>query len=588
MDQRPSKRTRLSSSLSSETRELREEVEVHTSLTSLRRSVSPPPRTRSGQSHASIATIPRADLKNDQFDHKRKETSGKKPALYRARQVPSPFQLTHIRDLPDKEGSNDGTVKLRDILGDPMIKECWQFNYCFDVDFLMSQFDEDVRSLVQVKIVHGSWEKESANRIRIDEACARFPNVEAITAYMPERFGTHHSKMMILLRHDDLAQVIIHTANMILGDWTNMTQAVWRSPLLPLLKGGASSSSSTNGDTSLGTGARFKRDLLTYLRAYGPKKTGSLVQQLSRYDFAAIRAALVSSVPSKQNLCQLYSDKATLWGWPALKDVLGRVPVTHRTSEKTSRKPRVVIQISSVATLGATDKWLKSVLFEALAPTSNEGPPNYSIIFPTPDEIRQSLDGYGSGGSIHMKTQSAPQKKQLEYLRPYLCHWSGNIETIDHSGDKHTRREAGRGRAAPHIKTYIRFSDEDTMNSVDWAMVTSANLSTQAWGTATNQSGEVKISSFEIGVVVWPELYKQNPVSSESDATVNQYSDVLMVPCFKQNQPDMSNLARNAATVVGLRMPYSLPLTPYGPTDAPWCATESHYFPDWRGLSWVL
>ncbi|KAJ5703217.1 hypothetical protein N7488_010765 [Penicillium malachiteum] len=602
MDQRPSKRARLSSGLSSET-ELREEVEVHTSITSLRRSVSPPPRTRSGQSDASISRCP--DLETDQFDHKRKEISGNKPASPTHR-FPSPFQLTHIRDLPDREGSNDGTVKLRDILGDPMIKECWQFNYCFDVDFLMSQFDEDVRSLVQVKIVHGSWEKESANRIRIDEACNRFPNVEAITAYMPERFGTHHSKMMILLRHDDLAQydfsmpaltspnfsiadqnrVIIHTANMILGDWTNMTQAVWQSPLLPLLKGGASSS--TNGDTSLGTGARFKRDLLTYLRAYGPKKTGSLVQQLSRYDFASIRAALVSSVPSKQNLCQLDSDKATLWGWPALKDVLGRVPFTSKASEKAARKPRIVIQISSVASLGVTDKWLRSVFFESLAPTSKDRPPNYSIIFPTPDEIRQSLDGYGSGGSIHMKTQSVPQKKQLVYLRPYLCHWSGNIETVGHSGDKHTRREAGRGRAAPHIKTYIRFSDDDTMDSIDWAMVTSANLSTQAWGTATNPSGEVKISSFEIGVVVWPELYKQDPIPSEANTPATQFSDVLMVPCFKQNQPHISNLARNTATVVGLRMPYSLPLTPYGPSENPWCATESHYIPDWRGLSWVL
>ncbi|KAJ5618233.1 hypothetical protein N7528_006876 [Penicillium herquei] len=582
MDQRPSKRARLSPRLSSET-ELREEVEVHTSITSLRRSVSPPARTRSGQSDASLPRCP--DLQNDQFDHERKDISGQKP-IYPARQVSSPFQLTHIRDLPDREGSNDGTVKLRDILGDPMIKECWQFNYCFDLDFLMSQFDEDARSLVQVKIVHGSWEKESANRIRIDEACTRFPNVEAITAYMPERFGTHHSKMMVLLRHDDLAQVIIHTANMILGDWTNMTQAVWQSPLLPLLKGGASPS--TNGDTSLGTGARFKRDLLTYLRAYGPKKTGSLVQQLSRYDFAAIRAALVSSVPSKQNLCQLDSDKATLWGWPALKDVLGRVPIAHQASEKASRKPRVVIQISSVASLGVTDKWLKSVFFESIAPTSKDRPPNYSIIFPTPDEIRQSLDGYGSGGSIHMKTQSAPQKKQLAYLRPYLCHWSGNIETVGHSGDKHTRREAGRGRAAPHIKTYIRFSDEESMESIDWAMVTSANLSTQAWGTATNPSGEVKISSFEIGVVVWPELYKQDPMPSESNTLATQSSDVLMVPCFKQNQPDTSKLPRNAGTVVGLRMPYSLPLTPYGPSENPWCATESHYMPDWRGLSWVL
>ena len=49
-----------------------------------------------------------------------------------------------------------------------MIRECWQFNYCIDVDYLMSQFDEDVRGLVQVKVVHGSWKREAPNRIRID------------------------------------------------------------------------------------------------------------------------------------------------------------------------------------------------------------------------------------------------------------------------------------------------------------------------------------------------------------------------------------------------------------------------------------
>lgn len=49
-----------------------------------------------------------------------------------------------------------------------MIRECWQFNYLFDVDYLMSQFDEDVRDLVIVKVVHGSWKREASNRIRVD------------------------------------------------------------------------------------------------------------------------------------------------------------------------------------------------------------------------------------------------------------------------------------------------------------------------------------------------------------------------------------------------------------------------------------
>lgn len=39
--------------------------------------------------------------------------------------------------------------------------------------------------------------------------------VTLLTILAQEIFGTHHPKMMILFRHDDTAQIIIHTANMI-------------------------------------------------------------------------------------------------------------------------------------------------------------------------------------------------------------------------------------------------------------------------------------------------------------------------------------------------------------------------------------
>src|SRR5690625_1827993 len=64
-------------------------------------------------------------------------------------------------------------------------------------------------------------------------------------------------------------------------------------------------------------------------------------------------------------------------------------------------------QISSVATLGQTDKWLKGTFFDSLSTspdTSNKSKssvPKFSIMFPSSDEIRRSLNGYGSGGSIH-------------------------------------------------------------------------------------------------------------------------------------------------------------------------------------------
>ncbi|KAE8384377.1 tyrosyl-DNA phosphodiesterase I [Aspergillus alliaceus] len=553
-DNHPAKRIKLSPGSQADTSNDSLESDIQ-GLASLRRSVTPPPsRNRSrSQSHSAPP-----------WSSKEVDESTQKPQV-----VPSPIQLTHIRDLSAFSGNNVDTVRLRDILGDPMIRECWQFNYLHDVDFMLNQFDEDVRRLVRVKVVHGSWKRDAPNRVRIDEACSRHPNVEAIVAYMPEAFGTHHSKMMILLRHDDLAQVIIHTANMIPGDWANMCQAVWRSPLLPLQK-----TDGGQGDLELGSGARFKRDLLAYLTEYGSKKTGPLVDQLKKHDFRAIRAALVASVPSKQKINSLDSQRKTLWGWPALKDTIRHISLAQKSNKNAT--PHIIIQMSSVASLGQTDKWLKDVLFASLSPQSSSQHPKYSIIFPTADEIRRSLNGYGSGGSIHMKLQSALQQKQLQYMRPYLRHWAGDHDAVGLSNTP--KQDAGRRRAAPHIKTYIRFSDAEKMDTINWAMVTSANLSTQAWGAAVNTTGEVRICSWEIGVVIWPQLYAEGTETA------------TMVPCFKQDVPNTRESGGNntiADVVVGLRMPYDLPLTPYAAHDTPWCATATHTEPDWLGQTWT-
>lgn len=190
-----------------------------------------------------------------------------------------------------------------------------------------------------------------------------------------------------------------------------------------------------------------------------------------------------------------------------------------------------------------------------------------------------------------MKLQSAAQQKQVQYMRPHLCLWAG--DPPDSSSRKHgsssaaagEKREAGRRRAAPHIKTYIQFADQETMDEIDWAMVTSANLSTQAWGAAPSPAtGEVRICSWEIGVVVWPQLFA---TSEEEEGQA-----VAMVPCFKRDLPaegpgDHGQPRGLAAPVlVGFRMPYDLPLTPYTAGDIPWCATAVHTEPDWLGQTW--
>lgn len=376
---------------------------------------------------------------------------------------------------------------------------------------------------------------------------------------------------MVLLRHDDQAQIIIHTANMISQDWANLSQAVWTSPLLPLLPAAKLADQTLaqgSKSASYGSGLRFKLDFLGYLKAYDSRRTvcKPLVEELLRYDFSSIRGALVGHVPGRYHV---ESDNPTLFGWSAIRAILNTIPVHN------GDKPEVVAQVSSIATLGVNDQWLQKTLLSALS-ASASGPsktPKLGIVFPTPEEIRKSLDGYNSGGSIHIKIQTAAQAKQLQYLRPLFYHWAGDNRPAPPpstaSAAPSTVREAGRKRAAPHIKTYIRFADE-AKTRIDWALVTSANLSKQAWGEGLNSAGDVRICSYELGVLVSPSMYAE---------------DAVMVPTF---QGDAPKEAVDGKITIGCRMPYDLPLLRYGAAEDPWCATKAYEEPDWMGRTYKV
>ncbi|KAL8895093.1 MAG: hypothetical protein Q9192_003856 [Flavoplaca navasiana] len=540
---------------------------------SLKSPISPPPPRRTHSEHHE----PHMDRDKKRKSVSRSPSPPQRPLSTQSRSFPSPIQLSTVNGLA--RSANIDTVSLGDILGDPLIKECWLFNYLIDVDFIMSQLDEDTRDLVQVKIVHGSWKEEDVNRINI--------------------------VMIIIFRHDDTAQINIVTGNFIVRDWS-MCQAVWRSPLLPLQTPSSSNPDST-GPFPIGSGHRFKTDILRYLISYGQRRTGTLTFELQKFNFSSIRAALVASVPGKQNLRDTNPDEETLWGWPALQHALRSVdPKTPKV------KAHIVMQCSSVASI--SKKWmdqfhnvLRSHKTQAPLPPSLK--PRFSLVFPTADEIRRSVDGYACGGSIHMKTQTPAQQKQLGFLRPMLCHWAGDEKANADIGErdgKHVEvRQALRRRAAPHIKTYARYSDQD-MATVDWALMTSANLSKQAWGEEVNGKGEVRICSYEIGVLVWPALWDDR-------------GQAEMVPVFGKDTPDDDHdnmvdkkeedeMDDDAETTdgegekdvvstrekqgkqlrirVGLRMPYDFPLLPYADDEMPWCASTPNSEPDWMGRTW--
>lgn len=396
-----------------------------------------------------------------------------------------------------------------------------------------------------------------------------------------------------------------------------MTNAVWQSPPLPRTK----NTDQGRVDGPMGSGHKFKADLLGYFKAYNTKRDvcKSLATELAKYDFSTVRAAFIASVPGRHPVGSGLN--ITRWGWNAMKHALHAVPVR-------GGKSKIVVQVSSIATLGSTNSWLEHVLFDSLSssaplsssssrgsgdgtkPDDSHPRPSFRVVFPTPDEIRSSLDGYASGGSIHTKIQSAQQIKQLQYLRPLLCHWANDspspilsVRTGDNNGSgtsgssNASSRDGGRARAAPHIKTYVRYNAELTL---DWALLTSANLSKQAWGENVRPATEdIRIASWEVGVLVWPEL-----VANEKGAK--------MVAAFKTDMPSPDDddgvlrtgeygigraqtgaeLRSNGGdeltpSLVGLRIPYNLPLKRYGPHEEPWVATAEYREPDWMGRNWA-
>lgn len=198
-----------------------------------------------------------------------------------------------------------------------------------------------------------------------------------------------------------------------------MTNAVWKSPLMPKLN--TASSRPKDHNNRFGSGEKFKIDLLDYLGAYNARwdTCKALVRELELYEFSAVRAALIASVPGRH---PVNDETRTAWGWAALKSALGCIGCDDDESE-------VVVQVSSIATLGAKDDWLQRTLFDSLAVSrAQRDRPTFKVVFPTADEVRRSLDGYASGASIHTKLQSAQQFRQLEYLRPILHHWANDCE----------------------------------------------------------------------------------------------------------------------------------------------------------------
>uniref|UniRef100_A0A1A8VBC1 Tyrosyl-DNA phosphodiesterase 1 n=1 Tax=Nothobranchius furzeri TaxID=105023 RepID=A0A1A8VBC1_NOTFU len=197
------------------------------------------------------------------------------------------FYLNKVTGL-DRE-YNSGALHIRDLLS-PLfgtLKESVQFNYCFDIAWMVKQFPPEFRDR-PVLIIHGDKREAKA---RLLQQAQPFPHVRFCQAKLDIAFGTHHTKMM-LLWYEEGFRVIILTSNLIRADWYQKTQGMWMSPLFPRLPEGSRPSAGESPTF-------FKRDLLEYLASYRAPELEEWIQRIKEHDLSETRVYLVASTPGR-------------------------------------------------------------------------------------------------------------------------------------------------------------------------------------------------------------------------------------------------------------------------------------------------
>uniref|UniRef100_A0A8B9LL12 Tyrosyl-DNA phosphodiesterase 1 n=1 Tax=Astyanax mexicanus TaxID=7994 RepID=A0A8B9LL12_ASTMX len=369
------------------------------------------------------------------------------------------FYLNKVSGIEKK--FNTGALHIKEILS-PMfgtLKESVQFNYCFDIPWMVKQYPPEFRDK-PVIIVHGEKRESKA---RLIQQAQPYSHIRFCQAKLDIAFGTHHTKMM-LLWYEEGFRVVILTSNMIQADWYQKTQGLWMSPLYSRLPEG---SPETAGESP----THFKRDLLEYLRAYRAPELAEWIERIKEHNLSETRIYLIGSTPGRFVGCDMEK-----WGHLKLRKLLSE----NTCPVQNAGQWPVIGQFSSIGSMGIDKtKWLAAEFQRTLMTLGKAGSSSSSpdtpmlLVYPSVDNVRTSLEGYP--GTI--------SRLILEFRNK--IRWKAETS----------------GRS----NTYMRVSPD--FSQLAWFLVTSANLSKAAWGALEKNNTQIMVRSYELGVLYLPSAF---------------------------------------------------------------------------------
>ncbi|KAG0680711.1 hypothetical protein C6P40_004715 [Pichia californica] len=520
------------------------------------------------------------DLKESEPPTKKQKVESKTNVVLNSKTLPNSIlndKASRIRMISNpsycSEFAVDGdkdTVSLYDMVGSKDLLKTYQFNMLIDFEYLTKFVScKDCEFILVNKsdpeflsIKDSSWDKWKISTIDV-------------TNKLP-KYGTHHTKMMVNFYRGNTCRIIVHTMNITEADHILQTQMCWMSPELKMQTNSSQWLDFNQPDISLteNTGVAFKRDFIAYLMTYDNPGINKLIDQVAKFDFSPIDVVFIASSPGHY----LYS------GWnelikPTAKPMFGygRLWQIIHMLKLESLCGKLVGQVSTIA--GPCDSYQRNILLHLLTSCVEKGFPlmkkaNFQfgssnhvdpmIVWPTMDDVLKSKGSALSGFALHFTTkgQWEAYERQYSIVKNYLYKWSNFVDNPKQS-------KAGRSNLSAHVKTYV--FTENNFKTLKWFLMTSANLSHQAWGKPNGfKDIEYNICSFEAGIFVDPNLLK-------IDSNTEKKRQILVPTYGRDTVEDESSLSNNVFKV-GMRLPYDTPLTKYSTTDEPWSQPLSNQY----------
>lgn len=477
-----------------------------------------------------------------------------------------PFQLLKTRGIPKKfQHGPLGFDLAQHVSGD--IKVAFVSNYMMDIPWLVDTCP-DLFFSDKLVLVHGQQGANGAMRKQLKMLGVE--DADVVCPWVPP-YGTHHTKAFFL-QYKKGIRIIIHTANLMYCDVNNKSQSVFMQdfPLKEL------------GDAVV---SDFEAQLVQYIGRLelGHNLREKIKNMISMHDYRYARGHIVSSVPSKPyefETCNQY-------GHVRVASIL-----KNEVFDAAYAQAPIIAQFSSIGNISG--KFMKEMTtsFSAGHFVEHTPPPPVQLIWPTVAEVRDSLEGFFGGGSLC----GYPNRFQKAFVMEKIHRWGGQA--------------AGRQRALPHMKTYLRYiQEQEGRTKIPWVLLASHNFSKAAWGEVVQSKKYntklFRILSYEMGILLVPRLelaYRNSPQCGFSCTDDDADTDP---PCREPYTPRIDAVEfipwkigsvedeymEGNVLMVPIPLPFDLPPNPYpsNPSDPyesiPWTVIpDPTHGDEWQGI----